>query len=57
MLTQKTFVTKDSRGCEFTAKCQIVRQYPRGPITESHYYGMGLEAESLKELQDKVAAL
>jgi hypothetical protein len=54
MLTQKTFNTKDSNGCEFRCKCQLVKS-DTGRIEESHYYGMDLEAHTLKELQDKVA--
>ena len=57
MLTQKTFKTKDSNGCEFECKCQLVRDYKGGPITESHYYGMNLVANTLKELQYKVSKL
>lgn len=58
-LTSKTFMTKDSKGCEFKCQCQIVRQYPGGPIVESHYYadGLNVEANTLYELKDKIAEL
>jgi len=56
-LTRQTFTTKDSNGCEFRAECYIIREWKHGPIIESHYYGLGIEANSLKELQDKVSKL
>jgi hypothetical protein len=57
MLTQKTFKTKDSHGCEFECICQLVRNYKGGPIIESHYYGMGFDAITLKGLQEMVGSI
>ena len=31
--------------------------FQNGPITESNYYGMGIVAKTLKELQDKVSKI
>ena len=57
MLTRKTFLTKDSKGCEFKCECYLVRNWKGDKPIESHYYGMGIEAKTLKELKEKVGEL
>lgn len=63
MLTQKTFKTKDSKGCEFECHSQLntEKQFIDGKIVrvvvDSNYAAMGKSARTLKELQKIVGSL
>ncbi len=56
-LTRKTFITKDSKGCEFEVEAFFNgKHYQDGKwIADADYYGMGIHAKSLKELKDLVS--
>ena len=66
-LVKKTFKTRDSRGCQFTAKCYLTVE-PRWDANKNKYVSIKIEADyysdvggfhtkTLKELQKKVGEL
>ena len=61
MLTQKTWMTKDARGCEFQVTGCLVteKKFIGGKIVrvvvESSYSGLGLKFANLKDLKKAVA--
>jgi len=62
-LIKKTFMTKDSQGCQFRAtvyKTMVRRDDDGRPVYESEYVadlGAAVTAKSLKDLQQQVGAL
>ena len=56
-LTQRTWTTRDARGCEFRATVTIARDGEYGTVVERRYEGLGIVAESLAELKRRVAEI
>jgi len=57
-LTKRTFTTRDASGCEFKCSVYIEREYT-GEIASKAYaaVGLGIEAETLEQLKEKVSSL
>jgi len=56
-LTRRTFRTEDSNGCEFYAEGFYEKEAWQRKSKPVKYCGLGLEAPTLKELQDMASKL
>lgn len=56
-LTQRTWTTRDARGCEFRVTATITRDGEYGRVIERRYEGLGIVAESLAELKRRVSEI